>query len=90
MSNITKVEIQQSISALKTKGWSERRIARELGLHRGTVKRYCAASKCTNPQTGKQGPPSLCEAHRERIGKWYEEGLSVERIHRDLSCHAAR
>lgn len=43
------------------------------------------ASKCTNPQTGKQGPPSLCEPYRERICEAYREGLSIERIHQDLS-----
>ena len=31
-------------------GWSERRIARELGINRRTVKRH--ASKCTNVPTG--------------------------------------
>lgn len=84
MSNITKVEIQQSILTLNSKGWSDRRIARELGVHRGTVKRYVLASKCTNPQTGKTGPQSSCEGHRERISEWYESGLSIERIHHDL------
>lgn len=96
MSNISKVEVQKSIQSLHEKGWSERRIARELGVHRATVKRYCcdskctnpqtgsSDSKCTNPQTGKKGPSSACEPHRERILEWYESGLSVERIHADL------
>jgi len=64
MANITKVEIQQSIQILKSKGWSERRIAREMGVPRDTVKRYGVDSKCTNPQTGKSGPVSHCEEHR--------------------------
>lgn len=38
MSNITKVEIPQSILTLKSKGWSVRRIARKLGVHRVTGK----------------------------------------------------
>ena len=84
MANITKVELQTSILSLYEKGWSERRIARELGVHRSTVKRYCSASKCTNPQTEKQGPVSSCEDHRERIQTAYESGLSIERIHHDL------
>ena len=84
MANITKVELQNSILSLFEKGWSERRIARELGVHRSTVKRYCSASKCTNLQTGKQGPVSSCEDHRDRIQTAYESGLSIERIHRDL------
>ncbi len=32
MSNITKIETQRSITALHDQGWSERRIARELGI----------------------------------------------------------
>lgn len=84
MANITKVDLQQSIISLYDKSWSERRISRELGVHRATVKRYCAASKCTNPQTGRSGPTSSCEPYRDRIKKWYENGLSLERIHHDL------
>jgi transposase len=85
MSNITKVELQQSIITLHEQGWSERRISRELGVHRGTVKRYVSDSKCTNPQTGKQGPVSSCESYRDRIKEWFESGLSIERIHHDLT-----
>jgi transposase len=84
MSNITKMEIQQSIIALCNQGWPERRIARELGVHRQTVKRYVSDSKCTNAHTGKKGPTSQCEPHRDRIKQWYESGLSIERIHQDL------
>jgi len=96
MSNITKVEIQQSIQTLRSKDWSLRRIARELGVHRKTVKYYAEASKCTTaqtgsedpkcttPQTGSIGPPSQCEPHRQFIEKSYEGGLSVQRIHQDL------
>jgi transposase len=48
-----KVNQQQSIIALHEQGWSGRRIARELGLDRGTVGKYLAGSKpATNPQTG--------------------------------------
>jgi transposase len=84
MSNIIKMEVQESIRALKRKGWSDHRISRELGVNRRTVKRYGGDSKCTNPQTGKKGPESSCERHREWIKKRYEDGLSIERIHRDL------
>lgn len=48
-----KVNQQQSIVALHEQGWSKRRIARELGLDRGTVGKYLAGSKpASNPQTG--------------------------------------
>lgn len=49
-----KVNQQQSIIALRKQGWSGRRIARELGLDRGTVGKYLASDSkpATNPQTG--------------------------------------
>ena len=48
-----KVNQQQSIIALHEQGWSRRRIARELGVDRGTVGKYLAGiSKPATPQTG--------------------------------------
>ncbi len=48
-----KVNQQQGIIALREQGWSGRRIARELGLDRGTVGKYLAGnSKPATPQTG--------------------------------------
>lgn len=85
MSNIIKMELQQSIRSLKEKGWSAHRISRELGVNRRTVKRYCVDAKCTNPQTGKKGPVSSCEPYREQVKAWFEAGLSIERIHHDLT-----
>ena len=38
--NLLKVNEQQTILTLSAHGWSQRRIARELGLHRETVGRY--------------------------------------------------
>ena len=63
MSNVLKMELQESIKVLHRKGWSHRRIASELGVNRRTVKRYCCDSsaptrkpglgpKVPNPQTG--------------------------------------
>ncbi len=89
MSNIIKMEVQQSIKVLKSKGWSDHRIARELGINRRTVKRYASDSKCTNVHTGKKGPVSQCEPHRDRIKEAYQSGLSIERIHQDLKTDYA-
>jgi len=49
MANYLKVSMQDTIRTLSTKGWSNRRIARELGINRRTVNRYLAQddSKCT-------------------------------------------
>ena len=48
MSNVLKVSQQEAIRGLHQKGWSTRRIARELGIHRQTVSRYSEQdSRCT-------------------------------------------
>ena len=50
--NRLKVSLQDSIVALHERGWSRRRIARELGLDRGTVRGYVAQAKPAIPTTG--------------------------------------
>ena len=71
MSNVLKVSKQTTISELHAKGWSLRRIARELGLNRRTVAAYArrkakpiceSSSKCTTEVTAGsagQNPASL-------------------------------
>jgi transposase len=54
MSNVLKVSHQEAIRSLHEKGWSQRRIARELGINRRTVRRYRyteGESKCTTLST---------------------------------------
>ena len=55
--NQLKVNLQQSIVVLFEKGWSKRRIARELGVDRVTVRKYlvAAGAKSPAPQTGSVG-----------------------------------
>ena len=63
MSNVLKVSHQEAIRSLSENGWSQRRIARELGLHRRTVGRYIvAAPKCTTISTpgSEEEDPSKC------------------------------
>jgi transposase len=59
--NRIKVSLQQSIIALSERGWSKRRIARELQVDRATVTRQltAAANAATNPAhgSGALGPP---------------------------------
>ena len=48
MSNVLKVSHQEAIRSLYQKGWSQRRIGRELGINRRTVRRYIEGeAKCT-------------------------------------------
>lgn len=58
MSNQLKMAQVQSILALSVRGWSQRRIARELGVDRETVARYVglASAKPANVPTGSDGP----------------------------------
>src|SRR5271157_925780 len=50
--NQLKMDIQQTISTLSRSGWSQRRIARELGIDRETVARYRRLAR----QTGAPEP----------------------------------
>ena len=50
--NVLKVNLQQSIQVLHARGWSRRRIARELGIHRKTVAGYLGAAKPPISTTG--------------------------------------
>jgi hypothetical protein len=43
--NQLKVDLKQAIAALAGKGWSKRRVARELGLDRSSVRRYWPTSE---------------------------------------------
>jgi predicted transcriptional regulator len=45
MSNVLKVSLQVTIRNLADRGWSQRRIASELGIDRETVRRYIGLSK---------------------------------------------
>gem|GEM_PF-1763798 len=83
MSNRIKMEQKQAIAGLKNQGWSDRKVAKELGLNRRTVTRH-AGSKCTKVQTGKEDSRSQCAKYDSQIRQWYESGLSIERIHQDL------
>ena len=52
MGNVLKVSIQTSIYSLAERGWSARRIARELGIDRETVGRYLRLAKPAISITG--------------------------------------
>jgi len=45
MSNVLEVSLQTTIYSLAQRGWSQRRIAKELGINRETVGRYLRLPK---------------------------------------------
>jgi hypothetical protein len=59
MANVLKMAMSQSIQQLHAAGWSQRRIARELELDRGTVARHLRppspAANAAIPPTGSEG-----------------------------------
>ena len=62
--NRLKVSLQQTIIALLQRGWSRRRVARELDVDRETVRRYAPVAKpATNPTAGSNGSKPAREAN---------------------------
>lgn len=59
MSNQLSVDQQQTILALYQRGWSRRRIARELGLHRDTVARCVSLATDSKPAISTPGSEEL-------------------------------
>lgn len=60
MANVTKMNVINAIETLYQKGWSQRRIARELSIHRSAVARYirafeARAQNVPNPTAGNGG-----------------------------------
>ena len=100
MSNVLKVSLLAAIYSLHDKGWSRRRIARELGLNRETVGRYlrlakpaistagfeepCQAKPAISTTGTMAGRKSQCEPLAEAILAKVEVGLSARRIYQDL------
>ncbi len=96
MANQLKMAVVNAILTLRERGWSQRRIARELGIDRETVARYVSLpgadpKPATNAPTGsdgqdqqKSGPESQCEPFRKVVEDKLEDGLSSQRIYQDL------
>jgi transposase len=100
MANVLRMQEQETIVNLAKQGWSIRKIARQLQLHRRTVRRYldgqnieakCTTistagndSKCTISTTGKMGRKSVCDSLAETISAKFSQGLSAQRIFQDL------
>ena len=104
MANVLQMHEQEAITSLAKQGWSIRRIARQLKLHRRTVRRYLRGQnpgskcttistagngpKCTISTTGKMGRKSACDSFAETISAKVAQGLSAQRIFQDLRLEA--
>jgi len=88
MANSIKVATRDAILGLLGQGWSERRVARELGVNRRTVRRYArlaaGSQSAPNPTPPSSGPESSCEPFREVVLAKLEAGLTAQRIYQDL------
>ena len=100
MSNVLKVSLQTTIYSLADRGWSQRRIASELGINRETVSGLCGwQNRPFRPPALRRarlqnqpfrspalelGRRSYCEPLAEAIAAKVEVGLSARRIYQDL------
>ena len=93
MANGLKMAVKHAVIGLLERGWSHRRIARELGIHRETVARYdgLRKSKPAISTPGSDPPPappcgrkSECESVADLIGSKLDQGLGGRRIFQDL------
>jgi transposase len=100
MANQLKMAMMQAIITLLERGWSYRRIARELGIHRETVARYdrersakpaisTPGSESAElihglPVSHPAGRLSACEPYAEIVRSKLEVGLTAQRIFQDL------
>jgi len=99
MANYLKESEVHSIEVLLERGWSQRRIARALGMSRTTVSRYVERQKADHEPgvptgsadqsrpgvpTGLEDSQSLCLPFHQDIEDAVELGLTAQRIHQDL------
>lgn len=99
MANRLKMDTVQAIQALHRHGWTQQKIAEELGIHRTTVAAHLT-SKPTQVTAGSEGSTetenrkpagpenpssrSGCGPYRDVILEMLEAGLSAQRIYQDL------
>src|SRR5262249_13336195 len=84
MSNVLKVSLQVTIKSLADRGWSQRRIAGELGIDRETVRRYIGLSKPAISITGLEDradpKPAISIAGNEEESSGPKPAISIAGI----------
>lgn len=67
MANTLKMAQIDTIRTLLKRGWSRRRIARELGMHRETVNRYARLFEEENSKPAKVTPGSVSPSYADDV-----------------------
>jgi len=83
------VSLQHSIATLAARGWSARKMARELDVDRETVRRYLpgtGSKPAILPAGSKGGRTSQCAPLSAVIEQGLLAGLSAQRIYQDLAA----
>jgi hypothetical protein len=84
ISNVFKESLQTTTNGLAERGWSQRRIASELGINRETVGRYLRLGKAAISTTGiGAGRRSHCEPLTEVIAA----NVGVASVTQDTRTH---
>lgn len=91
MANRLKMATIEAIRGLLRQGWSQRRVARELGVDRETVARYARPGEAggalagqAKPAISTAGRASQCDPYRPVVEGKLGAGLSAQRIWQDL------
>ncbi len=86
MANRLKMAAIKAIQYLLGQGWSQRRVAREVGVDRETVARHArpGESEASKPAISTAGRSSQCGPYRPVVESKLEAGLSAQRIWQDL------
>jgi len=86
LANKLKMAAIEAIRRLLERGWSRRRVARELGVDRETVARHAQAGgpDASKPAISTAGRASQCGPYRPVVESKLEAGLSAQRIWQDL------
>ena len=85
MITVVQFKGSSSIFTLAERGFSNRRIARDLGIHRQNVSRYLK-SKPAKVHTGSASIQSSCYVYERIIQDKLLQGLSIIRIFQDLKA----